>query len=86
MSRSELQRGGEAAAREAARRAAGRDRSDETASDFDDGYVAGRAASDPESNASSQDVKKGITDKYKGLNEDERAAFRDGYAAGANQN
>jgi hypothetical protein len=86
MNNNDLQRGGEAIGREAARKAAGRDRSDDTASDFDAGHAAGRQASDPDSATTDKDVVERVRREYQGLNEEQRAAYRDGYASGANRN
>lgn len=82
----ELQQGGEAIGKEGARKAVGRDRSDNTASDFDSGYAAGRQASDPDSPTTTKDVVDRVRNEYAGLNEEQRAAYRDGYASGSNRN
>jgi hypothetical protein len=81
MSNNELKKGGAAIGKESDRKAAGRDRSDDTASDFDAGHAAGRDASDP--NSRTGDIKKKIREEYKGLNKEERDAYRDGYASGS---
>ena len=82
----DLKKGGEAMAKEAARKAAGRDKSDDTGSDFDAGWRSGREASDPDSPTTAQDVVNRVRKDYKNLNKEQRAAYRDGYASGANRN
>ena len=85
MSNDELKKGVDVLGKEAARKAAGRDKSDMTASDFDAGYGAGQDASDLDSPTTAKDVVERVRREYKG-NEEERAAYREGYAAGANRN
>ncbi len=83
--KSDLERGGEALAKEAARKQAGRDRSDETAADFDEGWRAGREASDPENETTAQDVRDRVRGEYEDKTEEEREAYRAGYASGSDR-
>lgn len=82
----DFDKGAEVMEQESSRKAAGRDRVDDTASDFDAGWRAGRDASDPDNQTTARDVVSRVRDDYKDLNEDQRAAYRDGYASGANRN
>lgn len=82
----DFEAGREAMEKEAARKDAGRDRADDTASDFDAGWAAGREASDPNSPTTSRDVVDRVRREYRDLDAAQRAAYREGYAAGANRN
>ena len=66
---------------------AGYDDTHPNASDFNEGWEAGRQASDPDDKSSPKDVKKKIKKEYgsRGQGSDERAGYRAGYAAGSNR-
>lgn len=80
---SEFQSGVDAIEREGDRKAAGRDRADDTASDFDAGWAAGRDDRNPDSPTSPKDSRQRVRDEYGPRTKKERAAYRDGYASGA---
>ena len=64
---------------------AGRDASDGNADHFHAGFASGRDASNPDLPTTTKDVVDRVRREYPG-DTDGRAAYRDGYAAGANRN
>lgn len=81
--KSEFEAGSEAVQEKADAKNAGYDDTHEQASDFKEGWQAGHDASDPDDPRGAGAVKEQVHKEYEGKNEEEREAYKQGYASGA---